>query len=71
MRRDQTHDRNPTLISFTFGRLHDGVAGFERYYCSGRAVFHIEFAKNMFDVLADRAGFCTENDGNIVIAFAS
>lgn len=71
MRRDQAHDRNPTLIGFMLGCLPDGAAGFERYHCSGRAVFHVEFAENMLDVLADRAGLCTENDGNIVIAFAS
>ena len=46
------------------------MARFERYYSSACAVFHIEFAKNMLDVLADRAGLCTENDGNIVVAFS-
>jgi len=43
---------------------------FESYYCSGRTVFHVELAKDMFDVFADGAGLCAQNNANIVIALA-
>ena len=35
-----------------------------------RAIFHIELAQNVFDMLADSAGLCAENHANVVIAFA-
>ena len=47
-----------------------GAARFERHERSRRAVFYIEFAENVFDVLADGAGLRAENDADIVIAFA-
>jgi len=43
---------------------------FDSDYRSRRAVLDIELPKNVFDVLADRAGLCAENNANIVITFA-
>jgi hypothetical protein len=47
-----------------------GAVRFKRQNGSGRAVFHIELPKNMFDVFADGAGLCAENNADIVITFA-
>ena len=43
---------------------------FERHDCGGGPVFHAELAQNMFDVFADRAGLCAENDADVVVALA-
>jgi hypothetical protein len=48
----------------------DGAARFERHYRSCRAIFDIELTQNVFDVLADSAGLCAENNADIVIGFA-
>ena len=34
------------------------------------AVFDIELAQNVFDVLADGASACAENDPDVLVAFA-
>ena len=47
-----------------------GAARFERHDCSRRAVFYIELAQNVPDVLADGAGLRAENNADVVIAFA-
>ena len=41
-----------------------------RDHCSSRAVFDVELAQDVFDVLADGAIARTENDADGVIAFA-
>ena len=47
-----------------------GAARFERHHRSRRAIFDVELAKNMFDVFANGAGLCAENDADIVVAFS-
>jgi hypothetical protein len=46
------------------------AAIFERYDCSGGAIFYIKLAQNVTDVLADGAGLRAKNDADIVIAFS-
>lgn len=46
------------------------MAPFERDNRSGGAVFDIELAQNVFDVLADGASACAENDADVLVAFA-
>jgi hypothetical protein len=47
-----------------------GAARFESHDRSSRAVFDIELAENMFDVFANGAGLCTQNNADVLIAFA-
>jgi hypothetical protein len=48
-----------------------GAARFERQHRSRRAVFDIELAENMFDVFANGAGLCAENNADVVVTFAT
>jgi hypothetical protein len=49
----------------------DGTVRFKRQHGSSSAVFDIELAQNVFDVLANGAGLCAENNANIVVALPS
>ena len=70
MRHDKTGDRSPRLTRFAVRYRGNGTVRFERHHRSRSAIFDIELAKNMFDVLADGAGLCAENNSDIVVAFA-
>jgi hypothetical protein len=59
-----------SLTRSFFTSLRGRTAIFERYDCSRRAVFYIELAQNVTDVLADRAGLRAKNDADIVITFS-
>src|SRR6266487_1505540 len=67
--RDQSNDHSLRLPPFGSRSQCDG-AFFERDYRSGGAVFDIELAQNVFDVLADGASACAENDADVLVAFA-
>ena len=43
---------------------------FECHDCSRGPIFHIELAKNMFDVFTDGTRLCAENNTDIVVTFA-
>src|SRR6266487_2815640 len=64
-----SHDQSLRLPPFGSRSQCDG-AFFERDYRSGGAVFDIELAQNVFDVLADGASACAENDADVLVAFA-
>ena len=68
--RDHARDRSPRSTGVAFGCGLDPAGGFERHHCSRRAIFHVELAENVFDVFADRAGFCADNHADFVVAFA-
>src|SRR5947209_19784628 len=70
MRHDKTGDRSPRLTRFAVRYRGNGTVRFERHHRSRSAIFDIELAKNMFDVLADGAGLCAENNSDIVVTFA-
>lgn len=55
---------------FASACLRDRAGRFECQYRSARAIFHIELAQNVFDMLADSAGLRAENHTNVVITFA-
>ncbi len=55
---------------FASACLRDRAARFECHHRSARAIFHIELGENVFDVLADSAGFRAQNHTDLVIAFA-
>jgi len=46
------------------------MAPFERDNRSGGAVFDIELAQNVFDVFSDNDTASTENDADVLVAFA-
>ena len=66
---DQTKDHSLRLPPFGSRSQCDG-APFERDNRSGGAVFDIELTQNVFDVLADGASACAENDPDVLVAFA-
>ena len=70
MRRNKTGDRSPSLTTIAFGRWRVRTTDLERHHRGSCPVFHVQFAENVLDVFANRAGLRAENDADIMIAFA-